>query len=395
MNKLTVENLDVFGKTVMVRVDFNVPLNENQQVTDDTRIVASLPTIRFLLENGARLILVSHLGRPKGNPKPELSLEPVAVRLSELLGKPVVFKPFSKEINTISPIDELKNGDCLLMENIRFYPEEEQNDEQFSKSLASLADKFVNDAFGTAHRAHASNVGVARHFSDAACGFLIKKELEYLGSLILQPKNPFCAILGGAKVKDKIKVIANLLDKTDHILVGGGMAYSFLKVLGHKIGNSILDADHLNLVDAILKKASDCNKQIHLPVDHIVADEFKNDATIQTVDTDIPNGFMGMDIGPKTINKFLEIINQSATVFWNGPMGVFEMSSFQEGTFSIAHGLAKANAVTVVGGGDSVAAVNKINIADQITHISTGGGASLELLEGKSLPGIDILSEVK
>ena len=395
MTKLTVENLDVTGKKVLVRVDFNVPLDEKQEVTDDTRIVASLPTIRFLLERGAKLILVSHLGRPKGTPSPELSLEPVAAVLGKHLGQPVMFAPFSSNLGTISGINDMENGDCLLMENIRFYSEEEQNDEVFSKSLASLADKFVNDAFGTAHRAHASNVGVARFFDDAACGFLIKKELEYLGNLVLRPKTPFCAIIGGAKVRDKIQVIANLLDKTDHILIGGGMAYSFLKVLGHQIGNSILDADHLNLVEETLKKASDSNKQIHLPEDHVIANEFKNDATIKIVDDDIPDGFMGMDIGPKSTQIYLDIIGQSKTVFWNGPMGVFEMSRFQSGTFSIARGLANAQAVTVIGGGDSVAAVNKIDLADQITHISTGGGASLELLEGKSLPGIEILAEVK
>ena len=393
MNKLTIDSLDVKGKKVLVRVDFNVPLNESLEVSDDTRIVASLPTIRFLIGKGARLILVSHLGRPKGKPSDQLTLRPVADALGKLLGQPVYFSPVVIGPEASAIVDSLKDGECLLMENIRFHPEEEKNDESFAKALASLADKFVNDAFGTAHRAHASNVGVAGFFKDAACGFLIKKELEYLGNLVLRPQKPFCAIIGGAKVKDKIQVIANLMEKTDHILIGGGMAYSFLKVLGHEIGNSILDTDSLTFVKEMLKKSSDRGMKIHLPKDHVVADDFSNNASIKTVDQDIPEGFLGMDIGPETIKDYLEIIVQSKTVFWNGPMGVFEMSNFQEGTYKIARGLASAEAISVIGGGDSVAAVNKIGIADQITHISTGGGASLELLEGKPLPGIEILAE--
>jgi len=394
MSKLTIENLDVQGKTVLLRVDFNVPLNEKLEVTDETRITASLPTIQFLLNNGARLVLVSHLGRPKGKRSDNFSLKPVAVALSKHLHQTVNLSNDLLSPSVKSEVESLKDGDCLLMENIRFYPEEEQNDEAFSKMLASLADKFVNDAFGTAHRAHASTVGVAKFFTDAACGFLIKKELEYLENLVMQPQEPFCAIIGGAKVKDKIQVITNLLDKTDQILIGGGMAYSFLKVHGHQIGDSLLDTEHLPLVEETLKKASDHNKKIHLPTDHVTADSFSNDAVIKSVEKNIPTGYMGMDIGPKTIKNYLEIINESKTIFWNGPMGVFEMSHFQEGTFSVARGLAAANAVTVVGGGDSVAAINRIKLADQITHISTGGGASLELLEGKPLPGIEILAEV-
>ncbi|MCP4751076.1 MAG: phosphoglycerate kinase [Proteobacteria bacterium] len=395
MNKLSIEDLDVKGQRVLLRVDFNVPLDENQRVADSTRIVSVLPTIKYLLKEGARLILVSHLGRPKGTVSDKLSLRPVAEVLGNLLKKQVYFSPALIGPVAQSAIDCLKNGDCLLMENVRFYQEEEKNDVQFSKELASLADKYVNDAFGTAHRAHASTEGVARYFEDAACGFLMKKELEFLGNLAGNPKRPFCAIIGGAKVKDKIHVISRLLDKADDILIGGGMAYSFLRVQGKEIGKSILDAEHLGWVEEAFEKAETVGRRIHLPVDHVVSQEFADDAPNQVVDVDIPSGYMGMDIGPQTVRNYISVIEKAKTTFWNGPMGVFEMKSFQNGTFEIAGAMAAADAVTVVGGGDSVAAVNRIDKAGEMSHVSTGGGASLEFIEGKNLPGIEALAEKK
>ncbi len=395
MNKLTIEDLDVKGKKVLLRVDFNVPLDENRRVTDDTRIRAALPTIKYLLKKGARLILISHLGRPKGKPSDEFSLRPVADALEKVLNKKIVFSPVVLGPVAQTAIDCLKDGDCLLMENIRFFPEEEKNDAQFCKELASLADLYVNDAFGTAHRAHASTTGVARFFENSACGYLMKKELDFLGDLLRKPESPFCAIIGGAKVKDKIQVISSLLDRADHVLIGGGMAYSFLRAKGFQIGNSLLDEEHLDLVDDLFKKAESTGKAIHLPVDHLVSESFNNDGPIKIVEGDIPEGFMGMDIGPKTIEEYLSIIETAKTTFWNGPMGVFEMDNFQKGTFEIAKGMASNQAITVVGGGDSVAAVNRINKAKDMSHVSTGGGASLEFLEGKTLPGIDALTEKK
>ncbi len=395
MNKLTIEDLSVKGKRVFLRVDFNVPLDENRQVTDDNRIQAALPTIQYLLNNGARLILVSHLGRPKGAPSEKFSLRPVAEKLEKTLNKKIVFSPTVVGPVAQTAIDCLNNGDCLLMENIRFFPEEERNDSQFSKDLASLADIYVNDAFGTAHRAHASTSGIARYFKDAACGYLMKKELDFLGKLLEKPENPFCAIIGGAKVKDKIDVISSLLDKADDILIGGGMAYTFLKVKDFNVGNSIMDHEHLDLVKETFKKAETLNKRIHLPVDHLITESFSNDGPVQTVEGDIPEGYMGMDIGPKTIKNYLEVIRHSKMVFWNGPMGVFEMSNFNKGTFSVAEGMGNNQAITVVGGGDSVAAVNQASISDKISHISTGGGASLRFIKGETLPGIEALAEKK
>jgi 3-phosphoglycerate kinase len=393
MAKRTIEDIDVKDKKVLLRVDFNVPLNDKQKVTDDTRIVKALPTINYLLEHGAKLILVSHLGRPKGEPSDKYSLRPIVEALEKKLNKNVAFSPTVIGPVAQSAIDCLKQGECLLLENIRFYPEEQQNDLQFAKELASLADIYVNDAFGTAHRAHASTTGVAKYFENAACGFLIKKELEFLGTIAENPEHPFCAIVGGAKVKDKIKVISRLLDKADDILIGGGMAYTFLKVKGHQIGNSILDDEHLDLVKNLYQQAKDQNKTIHTPVDHIVADDFSNEAQIKSVGIDIPDGFMGMDIGPKSVENFMAVIGKSKTVLWNGPMGVFEMSNFQNGTFKIAEAMADNPNTTIVGGGDSVAAVNQSQKASKMSHVSTGGGASLEFLEGKILPGIDALSE--
>ncbi|MFH2128975.1 MAG: phosphoglycerate kinase [bacterium] len=393
MNKLTIADLDVKGKRVLLRVDFNVPLNENHQVSDNTRILAALPTIQYLLNGGARLIILSHLGRPKGKPAEEFSLRPVAEILGDILKQQVFFSPALLGPVARTAIDCLKDGDCLLMENVRFYPEEEKNDVQFSKELASLADLYVDDAFGTAHRAHASNEGVTRYFDNAACGFLIEKELTYLEGLLKSPEAPFCAIIGGAKVKDKIHVIGNLLMKADDILIGGGMAYTFLKVQGREIGNSMVDIESTDLVKQTFAEAARLGKTIHLPVDHVIAESFSNDVPTQIVENDVPDGYMGLDIGPKTIANFLSVIEKAKTVFWNGPMGVFEMSHFQQGTFSIAEGMASSSAVTVVGGGDSVAAVNRIRKADAMSHVSTGGGASLELLEGKKLPGIEALAE--
>ena len=393
MNKLTIEDLKINGKKVLLRVDFNVPLDRNAQVTDDTRIIAALPTIRYLLDQGARLIIISHLGRPKGKPVDDFSLRPVVEVLSKALKKNVVFSPTILGPVAKAAVDCLKNGDCLLMENIRFFPEEEENDKQFSKELATLADTYVNDAFGAAHRKHASTAGIAKYVQQAACGFLIKKELEFLEKLVKAPRPPFCSIIGGVKVKDKINVITNLLDRVDDVLIGGGMAYSFLSVKGTKVGTSILDEDHFDLVEATLKKAELTGKRIHLPIDHVVAETFSNDSPIQIVGRNIPDNHMGMDIGPKTIELYLSVIRKAKTIFWNGPMGVFEMSNFQNGTFEIAKGMAANDGITVVGGGDSVAAVNRIKLAKRMSHVSTGGGASLRYLEGLDLPGINALTE--
>jgi phosphoglycerate kinase len=395
MNKLTISDLDVHGKRVLLRVDFNVPLDDNQQVADNTRILAALPTIQYLLKGGARLIILSHLGRPKGKPSEAFSLRPVAEMLGNILQQQVFFSPALLGPVAQTAIDCLKDGDCLLMENVRFYPEEEKNDIQFSKELASLADLYVNDAFGTAHRAHASTEGVTRYFEKSACGFLIEKELTYLENLIESPSAPFCAIIGGAKVKDKISVIGNLLDKADEILIGGGMAYTFLKAKGMSIGNSILDDGSTDLVAETFARAEKLGKTIHLPFDHVVAESFSNDVPTRIVQDNIPDGYLGLDIGPQSIAHFLSVIQKAKTIFWNGPMGVFEMTHFQQGTFRIADALAVSSAVTVVGGGDSVAAVNRANKAEKMSHISTGGGASLELLEGKKLPGIEALTEKK
>lgn len=392
MQKKTIENIDIKGNRILLRVDFNVPLDKNLRVTDATKIKAALPTINFLLQQGAKLIIISHLGRPKGKIDPQFSLRPVAARLEELLGQPIAFSPTTLGPVAKSAIDCLKEGDCLLLENVRFYEEETTNDPRFSKELASLTDKYVNDAFGTAHRAHASTTGVAKYFPDACCGFLMKKELDYLSGVLDLPQSPFCAILGGAKVQDKIKVISRLLDKADEILIGGGMAYSFLKVKGHAVGNSIVDDGNLDMVKDILEKAQKLGKSIHLPLDHVVAADFKKEADSKIVDIEIPDGFMGLDIGPKSIELFKSVIEKSKTILWNGPMGVFEWGNYQTGTFEIAKAMAKCKGITVVGGGDSVAAVNRIGKGDEMSHMSTGGGASLEFLEGKELPGIEALA---
>ena len=395
MNKVSIEDLDFKGKTVLVRVDFNVPLDEKQNITDTTRISAALPTLTHILDKGGRVVLVSHLGRPKGEKVEDLSLRPVALALTKLLNKHVSFSPDILGQVAKTAIDSLKDGECLLMENIRFFPEEEKNDPQFCKQIASMVEMYVNDAFGTAHRAHATTEGIARYFPDAACGFLIKKELEYLGKVSQNPEHPYIAIVGGAKVKDKISVLSQLLEKADEIIIGGGMAYTFLKAKGIHIGNSILDEENLEYAKETLKKADTLGKKIHLPVDHVIADKMEKDAVCSVVQGDIKDGFMGFDIGPETIRNYIEVIQRAKTVIWNGPMGVFELEPFQKGTFEVAKALAESDAVTVVGGGDSVAAVKKLNIANKITHVSTGGGASLKFLEGKKLPGIEALAEKK
>jgi 3-phosphoglycerate kinase len=393
MQKKTIEDIEIKGSRVLLRVDFNVPLNENLQVTDTTRIKAALPTIKYLLRKGAKLILISHLGRPKGKVEPQFSLRPVASKLEELLGQTVAFSPTTLGPVAKSAINCLKDGDCLLLENLRFYEGETANDPRFSKELASLTDKYVNDSFGTVHRAHASTVGITKFFPDACCGFLINRELEYLGKVLNQPESPFCAILGGAKVKDKIRVIDTLLDKADTILVGGGMAYAFLKMQGHTIGNSMVDDESLEIVKDIFAKADDLGKMIYLPVDHVVAAKFDQEAETKVVKSDIPAGFMGLDIGPDSIILFNKVIGNAKTVLWNGPMGVFEWEKYQQGTFEIAKAMAKCSGVTVVGGGDSVAAVNKTGMGGKMSHVSTGGGASLKFLEGDQLPGIEALAE--
>ncbi len=391
MNKKTVEDIDVRGKRVIVRVDFNVPLDENRNITDDTRIVAALPTIKYLIENKAKTILVSHLGRPKEGFEEKYSMKPVAKRLSELLGQEVIMAADVVGEDARKKAAELKEGQVLLLENVRFHKEETKNDPEFAKKLADLADIYVNDAFGTAHRAHASTAGIADYLP-AVCGFLIKKEIEIMGKALSNPERPFVAILGGAKVSDKIGVIENLLDKVDTLIIGGGMAYTFLKAKGYKIGNSICEDDKLDLARSLMEKAEKKGVNMMLPTGSIVAREFKNDTEYKYVPSDaMPDGWMGMDIGSVTIEQFSKVIRKAKTIVWNGPMGVFEFPNFANGTREIARAVAESGAVSIVGGGDSAAAIEQLGFADKITHISTGGGASLEFLEGKELPGIAVL----
>ena len=392
LNKMTVRDIDVKGKKVLVRCDFNVPLN-GSEITNDKRIVAALPTIRYLLENDAKVILCSHLGRPKGEWKPEFSLAPVAKRLSELLGQDVkmckdVIGDSAKEITS-----SLENGETALLENLRFHKEETDNDPEFSKKLADLAEIYVNDAFGTAHRAHASTAGVTAYLP-SVCGFLIEKEISIMGKALADPQKPFAAIIGGAKVSDKIGVITNLLDKVDTLLIGGGMAYTFLKAQGYEIGNSLLEEDKIDTAKEIMDKAKEKGVNLLLPMDHVCADKFEETAKPTEVnDCNIPKGLMGMDIGSKTIEKYKDALKEAKTVIWNGPMGVFEFKDFAKGTLEVAKAIAESDAVSIIGGGDSVSAVTKLGLADKMTHISTGGGASLEFLEGKDLPGICALNE--
>ncbi|WP_333638284.1 phosphoglycerate kinase [Tissierella praeacuta] len=394
LNKKSLKDLDFAGKKVLVRCDFNVPMDEDGRITDDIRIKSSLPTINYLVEKGAKVILMSHLGRPKGEPNKKYTLEPVAKRLRELLNKKVIFAQDDFVVSDMvkKQVDAMKDGDIVLLENTRFRKEEEKNEENFAKNLASLGELYVNDAFGTSHRAHASNVGVSTYLPSAV-GFLVEKEISIMGKALESPERPFVAILGGAKVSDKIGVIENLINKVDTIIVGGGMAYTFLKAQGYEIGKSLLEEDKIDLANELLKKAKNNNVKLMLPVDVVAAKEFKNDTEFKTVKIDnIPNDMMGLDIGEKSIELFSNIIKEAKTVVWNGPMGVFEMENFAKGTYAIAKAMAESEPVTIVGGGDSASAVEKSGYADRMTHISTGGGASLELLEGKILPGIEAIS---
>ncbi|WP_409227910.1 phosphoglycerate kinase [Gudongella sp. SC589] len=395
MNKKTLKDMDVKGKKVLVRVDYNVPMNSEGVITDDIRIRSSLPTVEYLLENGAAVILMSHLGRPKGEPKEEFSMLPVANKLSQLLKKEVVFADDDRVVSdkVREMAKGLNPGDVMLLQNTRFRKEEEKNEDSFAKELASLADLYVNDAFGTSHRAHASNVGVSKYLP-SALGYLVEKEVSIMGKALEDPERPFVAILGGAKVSDKIGVIENLLSKVNAIIIGGGMAFTFLRAKGYEVGTSLLEEDKVQLAKQLMEKAKANGVAMVLPVDVVVAGEFKNDTSFRTVLADgIPSDMMGLDIGSESIELFESVIKEAKTVVWNGPMGVFEMDNFNKGTYAVAKALVQSGAVTIVGGGDSASAVEKAGLADKITHVSTGGGASLELLEGKVLPGIDAISE--
>ncbi len=393
MSKKTVKDIDLKGKKVLVRCDFNVPMDEQKNITDNTRIVAALPTIKYLLENNCAIILCSHLGRPKGEFKPEFSLQPVAKELSRLLEKEVIMAKDVIGEDATSKAANLKQGEILLLENVRYHREETDNDPEFSKKLANLAEVYVNDAFGAAHRAHSSTAGVAE-FLPAVSGFLIEKELKFLGNAVSNPERPFVAILGGAKVSDKIGVIDSLLEKVDTLLIGGGMAYTFFKAQGYGVGDSICELDKLDLALDLMKKAKDKGVNLVLPVDTKIGKEFKPDTESKIVPwTEIPDGWEGFDIGTKTIEMFTEELKKAKTVIWNGPLGLFEFDQFAIGTSSIAKVLSEIDAMTIIGGGDSAAAVKKAGLEEKMTHISTGGGASLEFLEGKKLPGIECLQD--
>ncbi len=398
MNKLSIDKVDLKDKRVLVRVDFNVPLDDKLNVTNDIRIVESLQTIKKIIDSSGKAILMSHLGRPKGERKPEFSLKPASERLSKLLNKNVLLAPdcIGTEIEKI--VSNMKAGDVVLLENLRFHKEEEKNDPEFAKQLAKLGDVYINDAFGSAHRAHASTEGVTKFIKTCAAGYLMQKELDYLGSALSNPKRPYCAVLGGAKISGKIDVINNLLDKVDSLIIGGGMAFTFFKAQGKEIGKSLLEAEKLDLAKELLNKISKSKAKLLLPVDIVVAEEFKNDSPSSIVNVDeIPSDKMGLDIGPETIKLFSDVVMKSKTIVWNGPMGVFEMDNFAKGTFAIAQTLAEATikgSVTVIGGGDSAAAIDKAGLKDKVSHVSTGGGASLEFLEGKTLPGVTALNDV-
>ena len=390
LNKKSVDDINVKGKRVLVRCDFNVPLIDGK-ITDENRLVAALPTIKKLIADGGKVILCSHLGKPKGQPVPELSLAPVAARLSELLGQDVTFAADPEVVgpNAKAAVEAMKDGDVILLENTRYRAEETKNGEEFSKELASLCDVFVNDAFGTAHRAHCSNVGVTQYVDTAVVGYLMQKEIDFLGNAVNNPERPFVAILGGAKVSSKISVIENLLDKVDTLIIGGGMSYTFSKAQGGSVGKSLLEEDYSEYALNMLKKAEEKGVKLLLPVDTVIADDFSNDANKKVVKAgEIPEGWEGLDIGPDTEKIFCDAVKDAKTVVWNGPMGAFEMPNFAHGTEAVAKALAETDATTIIGGGDSAAAVNQLGYGDKMTHISTGGGASLEFLEGKELPGV-------
>ena len=390
LNKKSVDDINVKGKKVLVRCDFNVPLIDGK-ITDENRLVAALPTIKKLIADGGKIILCSHLVKPKGQPVPELSLAPVAARLSELLGQEVKFAADPEVVgaNAKAAVANMKDGDVILLENTRYRAEETKNEDAFSKDLASLCEVFVNDAFGTAHRAHCSNVGITKYVDTAVVGYLMQKEIDFLGNAVNNPKRPFVAILGGAKVSSKISVIENLIDKVDTLIIGGGMSYTFSKAQGGTVGNSLLEADYCQYALDMLKKAQEKGVKLLLPVDTVIADDFSNGANKKVVKSgEIPDGWQGLDIGPETEKIFCDAVKDAKTVVWNGPMGCFEMPNFAHGTEAVAKALADTDAVTIIGGGDSAAAVNQLGYGDKMTHISTGGGASLEFLEGKELPGV-------
>ncbi len=391
LNKKSVDDINVNGKRVLVRCDFNVPLDAELNITDENRLVAALPTIKKLIADGGKVILCSHLGKPKGEPKPELSLAPVAKRLTELLGQEVKFAADAEVVgaNAKAAVEAMNNGDVVLLENTRYRAEETKNGEAFSKELASLCDVFVNDAFGTAHRAHCSNVGVTQFVDTAVVGYLMQKEIDFLGNAVNSPVRPFVAILGGAKVSSKISVIENLLDKVDTLIIGGGMAYTFMAGLGEEVGKSLLEEDYKEYAVNMMKKAEEKGVKLLIPVDTVVADAFSNDANFKVVGRgEIPADMEGLDIGPKTSEIFANAVKDAKTVVWNGPMGCFEMPNFAKGTIAVAKALTEVEGTTIIGGGDSAAAVNTLGFGDKMTHISTGGGASLEFLEGKELPGV-------
>ncbi|MCJ7664516.1 MAG: phosphoglycerate kinase [Desulfobacterales bacterium] len=387
-----IDEIEIAGKRLFIRVDFNVPLGNDGEVKDDTRIKAALPTIRYAVEKGAKVILASHLGRPKGTVVPELSLAPIACRLSALLGQEVAMAPDCVGEAVRSLVTKMKQGEVLLLENLRFHAEETENDPEFAKQLAGLADIYVNDAFGTAHRAHASTEGIAHHLEVAVCGFLMKKEIDYLVTALAAPERPYIAILGGAKVSDKIGVVKNLMGRVDTILIGGGMAYTFLRARGYEVGRSLVEDDKVPLAKGILKEAQERAVDLRLPLDVVVAKDFTPDAEHKVVTIkEIPAGWTAMGIGPQTVEAYTAVIRGAKTIVWNGPLGVFEMKAFAAGNEGVAKAVVASGALSIVGGGDSIAALNALGLADKITHISTGGGATLELLEGKPLPGIAVL----
>ena len=392
LKKMTMKDVDLKGKRVFCRVDFNVPMSEGK-VTDDTRIRAAVPTIEYLIENGAKVILASHLGRPKGAVNEDMRLAAAGARLTELLHKQVKSLDESIGEKVEQEIAAMAEGDVILLENVRFHAGEEKNDPELAKAFASLADVFVNDAFGAAHRAHASTAGIAEHLT-AVSGLLLEKELDVLGKALSEPDRPFTAIIGGAKVKDKIGVIDHLLDKVDNLIIGGGLSYTFSKAQGNEVGNSLLEEDKIDLAKSFIEKAKDKGVNLYMPIDVVVAKEFSNDGETKVVGiSEIPSDWMGLDIGPETAKTYADVIKNSKLVIWNGPMGVFEMSSFENGTKSVAQAMAETEAYTIIGGGDSAAAVEKFNVADKMDHISTGGGASLEFMEGKDLPGVTALTD--